>query len=96
MQKSYISLEFQPISLAFADEDRAPEIASDRDYFYYEHDDHLGSSALMTEGKETARHSGLMYRRGDLLQRFEYAPFGKETYSLNPNLQIDPSYTGQK
>ncbi len=88
--------QFQPMSLAFADEGRAPALSSDRDYFYYAHDDHLGSSALMTEGKETARHSGLMYHRGDLLQRFEYAPFGKETYSLNPNLQMDPSYTGQK
>ena len=37
-----------------------------------------------------------MYRRGDVLQRVEYAPFGGETFVLNPNLKLNPSYTGQK
>ena len=86
----------QPMSLLFADEGEPRFPVSDADYFYYNHDDHLGSSALLTEGKNTARHSGIIYNRGELLQRFEYAPFGKETFVLNPNLQFDPSYTGQK
>ena len=55
----------------------------------------MGSSHILTEGKPTARHAGLTYRRGEILQRFEYAPFGQEIYVLNPNLHFDPSYTGQ-
>lgn len=68
---------------------------NDSRYFYYIHGDHLGSSNLMTEGKAGSRHMGVTYLKGDLLQRFEYAPFGQEQYSLNPNLKFDPSYTGQ-
>ena len=86
----------QPISLAYAGDDGEPRVpTSDTDFFYYVHDDHLGSSQLLTEGKTTARHAGLTYQRGEILQRFEYAPFGQETHVLNPNLTFDPSYTGQ-
>lgn len=79
-----------------ADSGEPPAVASDQEYFYYIHDDHLSSSHIMTEGKIEARHSGIMYRRGDILQRIEYAPFGGETFVLNPNLKLNPSYTGQK
>ncbi len=99
--KSY--LVFQVILLVVqypmhvcADSGEPPAVASDQDYFYYVHDDHLSSSHVMTEGKSEARHSGIMYRRGDVLQRVEYAPFGGETFVLNPNLKLNPSYTGQK
>src|SRR3989338_3203667 len=70
-------------------------VLSDPDFFVYHHGDHLGSSHIITEGKASARHSGIVYRKGQLLQRFEYSPFGQETYVLNPNLKFDPSYTGQ-
>ena len=75
--------------------DGVPESTSDPDYFFYIHGDHLGSSNILTEGKAESRHAGITYRKGDLLQKFEYAPFGKETFVLNSNLKIDPSYTGQ-
>lgn len=68
---------------------------SDSEFFYYNHDDHLGSSQLLTEGKSKAKHAGISYKKGELLQRFEYSPFGEERYVLNPNLKFDPSYTGQ-
>lgn len=87
---------FQPMSWLYADDGEPPFPTSDTDYFYYIHDDHLGSSAVLTEGKTTARHSGITYRRGEILQRFEYAPFGRESFVLNPNLKLDPSYTGQR
>lgn len=51
---------------------------------------------LLTEGKETSKHAGLTYKKGQILQRFEYSPFGGEIYALNPNLKFDPSYTGQR
>jgi RHS repeat-associated protein len=74
-----------------------PTSVSDEDYFYYIHGDHLGSSHLMTEGnKESGLHAGITYNNGDLLQRIEYNPFGKEKYVLNPGLKMDPSFTGQK
>jgi len=73
----------------------APSI-SDEIYMYYHSGDHLGSSHLITEGNpDGGKHSGLTYSRGDLIQRYEYAPFGKETYVLNPNLDLTASYTGQ-
>lgn len=81
---------------AMADHRGVPEsVRSDQDFFIYHHGDHLGSSHIVTEGKVESRHSGVVYRRGQLLQRFEYTPFGQETFVLNPNLKFDPSYTGQ-
>src|SRR3989338_4625822 len=89
-------LIIQMPTLAFAGDTGEPRIPhSDVDYFYYHHDDHLGSSHILTEGKPSAKHAGLIYRRGEILQRFEYAPFGQEIHVLNPNLRFDPSYTGQ-
>lgn len=85
-----------PVSYAIAgDTGNVSTPISDEHYLYYHHSDHLGSSNLLTEGKESALHSGVTYKKGDLLQRFEYEPFGKEKYILNPNLKFDPSYTGQ-
>ncbi len=92
------SLEY-PIQAAFAADTGSPAgpSQSDATYFYYIHGDHLGSSHLMTEGNSTGgKHSGLFYNQGDLIQRIEYQPFGQEKYVLNPNLQTDPSFTGQK
>lgn len=66
------------------------------EFFYYHHGDHLGSSHITTEGQTSAIHSGITYNKGDLLQRFEYDPFGKETYILNPGLDLDVSFTGQE
>jgi RHS repeat-associated protein len=71
------------------------QIVGDVDYFVYYQDDHLGSSSIITEGKTSARHSGLVYKKGEVLQRFEYSPFGNSRYVLNPTLSFDPSYTGQ-
>ncbi|MBF0106549.1 MAG: hypothetical protein HQM16_14635 [Deltaproteobacteria bacterium] len=70
---------------------------SDEQYFFYVHGDHLGSTHIITEGnKDGGRHAGVVYPQGSLLQRIEYDPFGKESYVLNPNLNTDPSFTGQK
>jgi RHS repeat-associated protein len=65
------------------------------DFFYYVHADYLGSSNLMTEGMERATHGGLRYRKGELVQRIEYTPFGQERYVFNPALEEGPKYTGQ-
>lgn len=65
------------------------------DYILYVHTDHLGSSALLTEGAEKATHGGLRYTKGQVVQRIEYTPFGKERYVLNPSLEELPKYTGQ-
>jgi RHS repeat-associated protein len=86
----------QPPALLLAGDTGEPPLsASDTEYFIYHHDDHLGSSHVLTEGNETARHSGVTYHRGEILQRYEYRPFGQETFVLNPILKFDPSYTGQ-
>lgn len=70
--------------------------ASDQNYFYFIHDDQLGSAHVLTEGNESSTHAGIVYNRGDILQRFEYDPFGTEKFVLNPNLRFDPRYTGQE
>ncbi len=75
--------------------EKTQETATDSDYFYYYQDDHLNSSHLLTEGKALAKHGGITYQKGQVLQRFEYTPFGEERFTLNPNLQFGPSYTGQ-
>lgn len=63
--------------------------------FYYYHGDHLGSAHVITEGEDKAKHAGYMYNKGDLLQRIEYHPYGQEKFVLNPNIKLDPSFTGQ-
>jgi len=87
-----------PMHQAFAgDTGIAVPNASDDNYFYYVHGDHLGSSHIMTEGNpDGGRHAGITFPTGSLLQRIEYSPFGQEKYVLNPNLKTDPSFTGQK
>ncbi|MBU0505819.1 hypothetical protein KJ708_07505 [bacterium] len=87
-----------PISQAYAgDEGVPPGEISDETYTYYHHGDHLGSSHLVTEGNSSGGlHNGIMYPYGELIQRIEYYPFGEEKYVLNPNLDLDPSYTGQQ
>ncbi|MBU1919081.1 hypothetical protein KKF63_13235, partial [bacterium] len=87
-----------PISQAYAgDEGVPPGEISDETYTYYHHGDHLGSSHLVTEGNPSGgKHNGIFYNSGDLIQRIEYYPFGEEKYVLNPNLDLDPSYTGQQ
>ncbi len=83
--------------LLFAGQPIAPiPDATDANYFYYVHDDHLGSSQILTEGKVLTKHSGLTYQRGQVLQRFEYTPFGQERYVQNATLNLEPSFTGQK
>ena len=85
-----------PLHSAFAGDSGTVANISDATYTYYHHGDHLGSSHVITEGNTAGgKHSGLKYNQGDLIQRYEYAPFGQETYVLNPNLEFDPSYTGQ-
>ena len=72
-------------------------VKQDETYFYYIHDDQLGSSHVLTQGKQDGSvHSGITYGEGDLLQRIEYTPFGTEKFVLNPNLKFDPRYTGQE
>lgn len=88
-------VQFPLVSMANHRGETPPEVISDPDFFYYQHGDHLGSSHLLTEGKSESRHSGVVYQRGQLLQRFEYSPHGQEMFALNPNLSFDPSYTGQ-
>jgi RHS repeat-associated protein len=75
------------------DDDWPP--ATSTDYFYYYHGDPLGSSNLVTEGLPKATHNNLRYVKGDLLQRIEYTPFGKERYTLNATVAVDPRYTDQ-
>ena len=62
---------------------------------YYIHSDHLGGSNLYTEGEERATHGGLRYKKGDLVQRVEYTPFGQERFVLNAALEENPKFTGQ-
>lgn len=64
-------------------------------YFYYIHADHLGGSNLYTEGMPRATHGGLRYKKGDLVQRIEYTPFGQERFVLNGALAENPKFTGQ-
>lgn len=68
----------------------------DEQYLVYYHGDHLGSTHIISEGKDNGLHSGITYPKGTLLQRIEYTPFGKELYVLNSNLKFDPRYTGQE
>ena len=68
----------------------------EQQYFFFVHDDELGSSHLLTEGMDESQHAGITYKRGDLLQRYEYTPFGQEKFVLNPNLRFDPRFTGQE
>ena len=63
--------------------------------FYYYHGDHLGSAHVITEGETQAKHAGYMFNKGDLIQRIEYHPYGQEKFVLNPNIKLDPSFTGQ-
>lgn len=65
------------------------------DYFYYVHGDFLGSSNLHTEGEEKATHDGKRYRKGEVVQRIEYAPFGFERLVLNSTEKEQPKFTGQ-
>ncbi len=65
------------------------------EWFIYHHTDHLGSSHLMTEGRSAGHYAGLTYPKGSVVQRFDYAAFGSETFALNPNLPFDPRFTGQ-
>ncbi len=87
-----IILQFPTAALAGSE--GAPE--TDTDFFYYHHGDFLGSSHIITEGNTTDIHSGITYASGDIVQRFEYYPFGQESYVLNPNLELEVSFTGQK
>jgi len=69
--------------------------AAETSFFYYHHGDHLGSTNVITEGNTSAIHSGITYAKGDIVQRFEYSPYGQESYVLNPSLDLEVSYTGQ-
>jgi len=69
---------------------------SDVDYLIYHHGDHLGSTHLITEGKQLGRHAGISFPQGSVIQRFEYLPWGQEAFALNPNLSYDPRFTGQE
>jgi len=42
-----------------------------------------------------ATHGGLRYKKGDLVQRIEYTPFGQERFVLNAALEENPKFTGQ-
>ena len=44
---------------------------------------------------ERTTHGGLRYREGELVQRVEYTPFGKERFVLNGSLEENPKFTGQ-
>ena len=92
---SFQSAFFNPtLALAGINDTAAKQ---DETYFYYIHDDQLGSSHVLTQGKQDGSvHSGITYGEGDLLQRIEYTPFGTEKFVLNPNLKFDPRYTGQE
>lgn len=74
-------------------EDDWPKMSEN--YFYYVHRDHLGSSNLFTEGAARSTHGGLRYKEGDLVQRIEHTPFGRERLVLNPSLDEIPRFTGQ-
>jgi RHS repeat-associated protein len=83
--------------LALAGDSGTPALpASDTDYLVYYHGDHLSSAQLITEGKTKGKHAGITYLKGDVIQRFEYAAFGRESFALNPNLSWDPAFTGQQ
>jgi RHS repeat-associated protein len=56
----------------------------------------LSSAQLITEGKTKGKHAGITYLKGDVIQRFEYAAYGRENFALNPNLSWDPAFTGQQ
>ncbi len=56
----------------------------------------MGSAQLITEGNTKGLHAGITYKRGDVIQRFEYAAYGRESFALNPNLSWDPAFTGQQ
>lgn len=56
------------------------------DLVYY-HNDHLGSSALMTNGD-----SG---DEGDVVHEYVYTPFGDEAYALTTYENVSNRYTGQ-
>ncbi|MBI2344125.1 MAG: hypothetical protein HYV02_07315 [Deltaproteobacteria bacterium] len=70
------------------------------------HPDPLGSAWLVTEGKASAIHAGILYSKGQVVQRYAYAPFGAATFQLNPNLGAPspahaallttPAYTGHR
>lgn len=86
-----------PLKAMAGDTGTPRQAASDENYFYYSHGDHLGSNHILTEGShDGGMHSGILYNRGTLLQRIEFAPFGQESFVLNPNLTFDPRYTGQE
>lgn len=95
---AFISVTLFPMSQVALAGDTGSVVspADDEYYFVYYHGDHLGSTHIITEGKASAVHSGLTYSEGSLLQRIEYAPFGKELFVLNANLKFDPRYTGQE
>ncbi|MBI2343537.1 MAG: hypothetical protein HYV02_04310 [Deltaproteobacteria bacterium] len=72
----------------------------------YIHPDPLGSAWLVTEGKASATHAGILYSKGQVVQRYAYAPFGAVRFLLNPNLGAPtpvraallttPAYTGHR
>ncbi|MDO8494517.1 MAG: RHS repeat-associated core domain-containing protein, partial [Deltaproteobacteria bacterium] len=69
---------------------------ADQSFFLYIHTDHLGSSNLLTEGQSKSTHNGIRFVAGEVVQRVEYMPFGKERYVLNPALKgAGPKFTGQ-
>lgn len=89
-------ISFIPLVKTAEAASRAP-VKTDDPVFVYIHNDHLGSSHVWTEGQsEGAVRSGTKYNRGALVQRIEYNPYGQERYVLNPNLNLDPSYTSQQ
>ncbi len=92
-----IGIQIAGIPLALAGDSGTPAIPpSDANYFVFYHGDHLGSAQLITEGNTKGKHAGITYKRGDVIQRFEYAAYGRESFALNPNLSWDPAFTGQQ
>jgi len=69
---------------------------ADQNFFLYVHTDHLGSSQLMTEGQSKSTHDGIRFIKGEVVQRIEYTPFGKERYVLNASLSEGPKFTDQQ
>ena len=50
----------------------------------------------MTEGQSKSTHDGLRFIKGEIVQRIEYTPFGKERYVLNASLSEGPKFTDQQ
>jgi RHS repeat-associated protein len=72
------------ISLVLASSTREVNAATYSPVFYYYHDNHLGSTNILTD------------RGGDVVQHYEYAAYGQTTYTDNSSaFPVSNRYTGQ-